>query len=112
MGYRNFGLVIDQAVAASIDSIGLDIDGIGGISIHTEFGNITGTLTLQANDAPELGLTWQTITQVVFTQPAGSAGGEIIEIANIRARRVRVRYAHSSGTGVLKVAVHAKSGGI
>lgn len=111
MGHKRFGLVIDLDEAESVESVGLDIEGIGGISIHVQHGNITGTLALQANDLPGV-LDWQTIDEVEFTQPAGSAGGEIINVGNLRSRYVRVTYDHDIGTGELRVALTAKGGGL
>lgn len=107
MSDRNFGLVINQAQAATVDGAWMELGpGLTGLSIQTEFGAVTGTLALQSrNDA---NLTGRDVTDVVFTQPAGVSGGQVIEVGNARSRWYRVKYTHGSGTGSLKVAVFAK----
>jgi hypothetical protein len=97
---------LDLATAATTNGSPLDLRGIAGLSIQTEFGEITGTLTLESRNHESL--SWVEVDDVTLTNPAGSAGGQLIDIGNARSRYYRVTYTHTSGTGALRVCIHAK----
>jgi hypothetical protein len=104
--YCDFGLVINDTVAANKVSAWLDLKDMAGAFIHTDFGAITCVLSLEAcNDQT---LTAIPVTDVTFTQPAGVAGAQGINVTGLRARYYRVRVASVSGSAPLKIAFHAK----
>lgn len=107
--YQDFGLVISQDQAASIDGQPMDMSKESGFSIQTEWsGNLTGTFVLQSRNSESL--QWRDVVQVTLTNPAGSAGGEVYEVGNTRSKFYRVRFFYTAGTSSLSVAVHAKAG--
>jgi len=110
MSYRYLGAVLDQAQAESAVSQGMDFTMFDGASIHAVYGAVAAVLTLEANDDP-VGFPddWVTVSEVTFESIAGVAGKQLIEISNMRSRWYRIREVYSSGTGAMRVVVHAKS---
>lgn len=102
-----FGPVINQAQAATVTSTVMELYVHQGLAIQIDYGNVTGTLAFKASND---NVTYYTVADVVLTNPAGSASGQIVEIGNLRARYYRVDYTHTSGTGLLKITTHAKEG--
>jgi hypothetical protein len=68
-------------------------------------GTLTGTLSLWYSNKMEPDVSsdtdWDQDTAIVLTQPAGSATVQRLEVGNLGARFARVKYVHTSGTGVL-----------
>jgi hypothetical protein len=109
MDASNFGLVINQVQAANINSDSINLGpGFDGMNIQTEWGTITGTLKLQSRNHEAM--EWRDVTDAntALTQPTGTAGGQSLDVGNVRGAFYRIVYTHSSGTGALKVAVFAK----
>jgi hypothetical protein len=97
--------VIDLDAADDAEGV-VDLRSIAGFSLQIYHGDITGTLKLFARNHPRV--PWEEVTDVTITQPAGSAGSQLIEIGNARSRYYRVAYDHTSGTEHLLVCIHAK----
>jgi hypothetical protein len=107
--YQDFGLIISQTQAASVDSAPMDMSKNSGFSIQTEWSDgLTGSFVVQSRNSESL--QWRDITQITLTSPAGSGGGEVFEVGNCRSKFYRVRFFYTSGTSTLSVAVHAKGG--
>lgn len=109
--YQYLGLVIDSTnpSAGAVNGTQMAVQNESGLSVQTEWtGTVNGAFRLQSRN--DESLSWRDVTQVVFTAAAGSAGGEVIEVGNARSRFYRIVYTHASGTGTVKVAVHAKGG--
>jgi hypothetical protein len=97
---------IDLDTAATANGNPIDLRGIAGFSVHVQHGAITGTLVLQERNHTRLN--WVAVGDVSLTAPAGSAASQIVNVGNARSRYYRVVYTHSSGTGELRVCLHAK----
>jgi hypothetical protein len=97
--------IIDLDEADDAEGI-LDLRSIAGFSLQIDFGDITGDLELHARNHERM--PWEEVTDVTITQPAGTAGSQLVEIGNARSRYYRVAYDHTSGTEHLRVCVHAK----
>jgi hypothetical protein len=102
------GAVIDQAQAATVTSDVIRMRSLLGLSVQVDHGNVTGTLVLQSSND---NVTFYPVQGVAFAAIAGS-GGEVVEIGNLRSQYYRFVYAHSSGTGSLKVTPFVKGKGL
>lgn len=104
LSYCDVGLVIDQTVAATVTSNVIEMRMPTGMSVMITHGNITGTLALQSSND---NVTFYPVLGGSFTAIAG-AGGETVEIGNLRSRYYRFVYTHSSGSSTLAVQVWVK----
>ena len=91
------GVLINDSVAVTKTTDVLELRSLLGMSVQVTHGNITGTLVMQgSNDCTN----FYTVQDVTFAAISG-AGGELVEIGNLRSLCYRWMYTHSSGTGPL-----------
>jgi hypothetical protein len=103
-GAHYCGAMIDQSAGATVDSDTIELYEGTGLSVQIDHGNNVGTLVLKGSND---GTTFYAIPDVPFTAISG-AGGEVVELGNLRSRFYKFSYTHVSGTGLMKVSVHAK----
>jgi hypothetical protein len=110
MSGKDFGKVINQSVAATVNSDWLDMLDMDSFSVHAAYGAITGVLHVEVtNDVDDVDMAPETVSEISFDALAG-AGKQVIEVSNARSRYYRVCYVHASGTGKLKAVVIGKKG--
>ena len=94
-------------------SLPLDIREISRFSVQTVFtSGATGTFAIQGsvdygilgNQSP----TWSTFGGVTMTNPAGVAGGQLVDVPETGVPFVRVVYTNTGGTGTITVLGAAK----
>lgn len=94
-------------------SLPMDIREISRFSIQTIFtSGATGTFVIQGsidygivgNTSP----TWNTFSGVTMTNPSGSAGGQLVDVAGTGVPFVRVQYTNSAGAATVTVLGAAK----
>jgi hypothetical protein len=98
------GVLISLSTAVTTTSEAIEVQVPTGMSVQIDHGNIVGTLVLQSSND---GVTYYPVLGGSFTAISG-AGGEVVEIGNMRSRYYRFVYTHSSGTGALTVTVQIK----
>lgn len=97
-------------VSAAINMINVDN---AGIEIAWT-GTPTGTLSVQGSvsaaiDQPSVTVAWNDLTfNPAITQPAGSAGGYLINLNQFPFPYLRFKYVNASGVGVLSVFLFLK----
>lgn len=99
------GALIDQTQAANITSDTIEMRSMLGMSVQVDHGAVTGTLSLLGSND---GVTFYAATDVEFAALDGNAGGELVEIDNLKSLYYKFQYVHSSGTGLLKVTPYIK----
>lgn len=93
------GAIISQSQAATVTSDTIEVRSLLGVSVQVTHGNVTGTLAMQSsNDCTN----FYAVQGGSFAAISG-AGGEVVEIGNLRSRCYRWVYTHSSGTGSMLV---------
>ena len=71
-------------------------------------GSPTGTFTIQVSNNPSL-LGWVSLPNTGFTQPAGGAGSNFVDVNQTGAGYIQLIYTSSSGTGTMNCWFSAKS---
>lgn len=99
-----FGAVINDDTANTQTSDLLELYEIQGLSVQVDHGNVVGTLGFESSND---NVTFYPVLGGSFTAISGT-GGELVEIGNLRSRYYHFVYTHSSGSGAIKVTVHAK----
>ena len=102
---------------ASITSSVTNLAGLRNVSYQLKWTGGTGTISIQVsnNYDPHLATgDWEPLDSSSFSpalsQPAGSAGSQFIEIPDIDAEWIRVKYTRTGGSGTLTGWVKAKGG--
>lgn len=109
------------ALTASATTAGYSIplwcDECTRVSIHTEFGDVTGTWAVYASNDPRAfpghpdyaNADWDDVTASFgLTDPAGAAGDETTPYDNCNYDYIRVAYTHSAGTQYVRVWVSGR----
>lgn len=108
----DYQLVTNASMATSVTPVSplsLDLCAVGSFQVIWT-GTPTGSFVVEVSnaDSDRSGATsnWVDISSLItptLTAPAGSAGSMYINLDNIGAKYVRIRYVATSGTGVLNV---------
>lgn len=113
----NYHLVNAGSMAASITSDALNVTNLDNVGLTLSWsGTPTGTFSVEvSNDGLWAGLTYSGSiwTALTFTPsldaPAGSAASTYIDINQLSATALRVKYTRSGSTGTLDVYASGKS---
>lgn len=107
----------DAAAAVNSGSICLRDESVSRISIHAEYGAITGTWTVEASSDPRAraghpdysSAKWEDVTTAFgLTDPAGVAGDFDIPFDNANYGFLKITYTHGAGAGLLDLWVECK----
>lgn len=106
---KNFNLINGVSTAATITSDAVDIEFLDNVGLNIDWtGTTNGTITVECSNLSTPSSFKALTFDPVLAQPAGVAGGYLVDINNASWSFIRVVFTRTSGTGTLTVSLAAK----